>query len=216
MRNIIYSLLFVLVIGAGLSVSGQSAASLKGLCPNSGVYATIKIDQVGNQVLTPCATQAIKATDTSQTAQFGLTAKPSSGAGDILFGDCSITLTACVEVYEQSNRIFLGSQSDTGTTKINLVGVNSYTLQRTITSAGTTGNADINKPAGTLNAAALATDIALTNSLITEDSVILYTLRTLDASCTRIDNVTQTSGNVVFTFNAACTAETSIGFLVLN
>lgn len=88
-------------------------------------------------------------------------------------------------------------------------------FDRTITAGGTTGNQTINKPAGTVNIAAAATSITVTNSLVTVDSIVLAVVRTNDATAI-IKNVVCSSGSFVITLTAAATAETSIGFLVTN
>lgn len=86
---------------------------------------------------------------------------------------------------------------------------------KTITTAGTTGNRTINKIVGTVNFAAAATSITVTNSLVTANSIVICTVRTNDNTAI-IKNVVPGSGSFVITLNAAATAETSVGFLVVN
>lgn len=86
---------------------------------------------------------------------------------------------------------------------------------QTITAGGTTGNQTINKAAGTVNFAAAATSLTVTDSLVTTSSTIYTMPRTDDATCT-VKNVVPSSGSFVITMTAACTAETSVGFLVIN
>jgi len=88
-------------------------------------------------------------------------------------------------------------------------------LNRTITTAGTTGNQTINKMAGTVNIAAAGTTVTVTNSLVTTSSIIFCTLRTNDTTAT-IKNVVAGTGSFVITLGAAATAEVSIGFMVTN
>lgn len=90
-----------------------------------------------------------------------------------------------------------------------------FQADKTITAGGTTGNQTINKVAGTVNFAAAATAITVTNSLITANSIVICTVRTNDATAT-IKNVVPGSGSFVITLTAAATAETSVGFLVVN
>lgn len=91
-----------------------------------------------------------------------------------------------------------------------------YQFNRTVTAGGTTGNRTINKPVGTVNFAAAATSITVTNSLVTTSSIIFTTIRTADATCTFVKSTVPAAGSFVITLNAGCTAETSVGFLVTN
>ena len=91
----------------------------------------------------------------------------------------------------------------------------SVALDRTITAGGTTGNQTINKMAGTVNFAAAATAITVTNSLVNTSSIILGVVRTNDATAV-LKNIVAGSGSFVITLSAAATAETSVGFVVTN
>ena len=88
-------------------------------------------------------------------------------------------------------------------------------VNSTVTSGGTTGNQTIDKPSGTVNFAAAATTLTVTNSLVTTSSIVFAVVRTNDATAT-IKNVVPGSGSFVITLNAAATAETSVGFFVIN
>lgn len=90
------------------------------------------------------------------------------------------------------------------------------TLDRTITAAGTTGAQTINKLAGTVNFAAAAASVVVTDSICTANSLIFTTIRTSDATCVSIKNVVPGAGTFTITMAAACTAETSVGFWVTN
>ena len=85
----------------------------------------------------------------------------------------------------------------------------------TNTAAGTTGNQTINKTSGTVNIAAAGTTVTVTNSLVTTSSIVFATIRTNDATAV-IKNVVPASGSFTINLNAATTAETSIGFFVIN
>lgn len=89
-------------------------------------------------------------------------------------------------------------------------------FDRTITAGGTTGAQTINKPAGTVNFAAAAASLVVTNSLVTSTSLIFPVIRTADATCTFVKSVVAGAGTFTITMNAACTAETSVGFMVTN
>lgn len=93
--------------------------------------------------------------------------------------------------------------------------VRQYYADQTITAGGTTGDQTINKSAGTVNIAAAATSVTVTNSLCTTSSTVYAAVRTNDTTA-YIKNVVPGSGSFVITLGAAATAETSIGFLVIN
>jgi len=112
----------------------------------------------------------------------------------------------------------VGVGTNSPSTSLDVVGVVStdgLNLDRTITTAGTTGNQTINKVAGTVNIAAAGTTVTVTNSLVTANSIIFCTLRTNDATAT-IKNVVPGAGSFVITLGSAATAEVSIGFMVTN
>lgn len=88
-------------------------------------------------------------------------------------------------------------------------------LIATMTAAGQTGAKTINRPVGSVNLAAGASSLVVTNSLVTTSSMILPSILTNDATA---KTVTAEPGSGSFTLrtNANATAETRIGFLVLN
>lgn len=85
----------------------------------------------------------------------------------------------------------------------------------TVTAGGTTGAQTINKPVGTVNFAASATSLVVTNNLVTTSSIIIATVRTNDTTMDSVQAV-PAAGSFTLYPNAAPTAETSVGFLVLN
>lgn len=89
------------------------------------------------------------------------------------------------------------------------------TLLNTVTAAGTNGAQTINKPSGTVNFAAAATSLVVTNSLCTTNSIILATVRTNDSTMKSVQAV-PASGSFTLFANAAPTAATSVGFLIIN
>lgn len=88
-------------------------------------------------------------------------------------------------------------------------------IDATNTASGTTGNQTINKAAGTVNIAAGQTSITVTNSLVTTASIVLPVIRTNDSTAV-LKNCVPGSGTFTITLTAAATAETSIGFHVIN
>lgn len=88
-------------------------------------------------------------------------------------------------------------------------------LDNTITPGGTTGSQTINKPSGTVNFAAAATSLTVTNDKVAADSLVFCQIMTNDAtfkSC----QVVVSAGSFVIHANAAATAETKVAFVVIN
>jgi hypothetical protein len=86
---------------------------------------------------------------------------------------------------------------------------------KTITPGGTTGNQTINKPLGTVNIAAGQSSVTVTNSLVDANSIVFAVVRTNDTTA-QIKNVTCAAGSFTIRLTANATAETSIGFMVMN
>jgi hypothetical protein len=85
----------------------------------------------------------------------------------------------------------------------------------TNTAAGTTGAQTINKASGTVNFAAAATSLVVTNSLCTTSSIVFAMVRTNDATAW-VENVVPAAGSFTINLGAAATAETSVGFFIIN
>lgn len=90
-----------------------------------------------------------------------------------------------------------------------------WQVTKTVTGGGTTGNQTINKLSGTVNFAAAATTLTVTNSFVTTSSIVFAVVRTNDTTAA-IKNVVPAAGSFVITLSAAATAETSVGFFVVN
>jgi hypothetical protein len=97
------------------------------------------------------------------------------------------------------------------------IGINGSRLfvPKTVTAGGTTGAQNIDKISGTVNFAAAATSLVVTNALVTADSIVMAVVRTNDATAT-IKNVVPAAGSFTINLEAAATAETSVGFFVIN
>lgn len=87
-------------------------------------------------------------------------------------------------------------------------------LDRTITPALTVGAQTINKPSWTVNMWAWQSSLVVTNSLVTTSSIIFAIPRTADATCV-VKSVVPANWSFTITTESA-TAETSIGFFLLN
>jgi hypothetical protein len=88
-------------------------------------------------------------------------------------------------------------------------------LDKTVTAAGTTGAQTINKNTGSVNFAAAATSVVVTNSRVTADSIIIATVGTNDATMKSVAAVAA-AGSFTLIANAAATAETRVNFLITN
>jgi len=85
----------------------------------------------------------------------------------------------------------------------------------TNTPAGTTGAQTIDRPSGTVNFAAAASALTVTNALCTTSSIVFATVRTNDTTAV-IKNVVPGAGSFTINLEAAATAETSVGFFIIN
>lgn len=85
----------------------------------------------------------------------------------------------------------------------------------TVTAAGTTGAQTINKPCGSVNFAAAATSLVVTNSLVTANSIVLATILTNDGTMTSVWAV-PASGSFTLYANAGPAAETRVGWQIIN
>lgn len=88
-------------------------------------------------------------------------------------------------------------------------------VDKTITASGTTGAQTINKTSGSVNFAAGAASVVVTNSLVTASSVVIATVATNDATLKSVAAVAA-SGSFTLTGNAAATAETRVNFIITN
>ena len=88
-------------------------------------------------------------------------------------------------------------------------------FSKTITAAGTTGAQTINKASGSVNLAASATSLVVTDSLVSTSSVIICTVGSNDTTCKSVQAVAG-SGSFTIYPNAAPTAETRVNFLITN
>lgn len=88
-------------------------------------------------------------------------------------------------------------------------------ISKTVTPAGTTGAQVINTLAGSVNFAAAAASLVVTNSLVTTNSVILVSVATNDATMTSAQVVAGSGSFTIFAISPP-TAETRVNFYVIN
>jgi hypothetical protein len=85
----------------------------------------------------------------------------------------------------------------------------------TITPVGTTGARTINKNAGSVNFAAGAASLVVTNSLVSTNSVILGSVGSNDSTMKGV-HIIPAAGSFTLHGNALPTGETRVNFLVIN
>lgn len=88
-------------------------------------------------------------------------------------------------------------------------------VPKTVTAGGTTGAQTINKTAGTVNFAAAATSLVVTNSFVDANSIIIATVGTDDVTMKSVA-VVAAAGSFTLYANAAATAETRVNWFVAN
>lgn len=81
--------------------------------------------------------------------------------------------------------------------------------------SGGVGAQIINKSSGRSGIAIGQTSVVITNNKVTATSVVLPVLETVDATAKSVV-ATPGAGSVTFTLNAACTAQVSVGFVVVG
>jgi hypothetical protein len=88
-------------------------------------------------------------------------------------------------------------------------------INSTVTPSGTTGAQTINKGAGSVNFAAAATSLVVTNSLVSADSHILATVANNDSTMKAV-RVVAGAGSFTLYADTAPSAETRVDFFVIN
>lgn len=101
-----------------------------------------------------------------------------------------------------------------GSVTTDLSGIGNYNFNRTLTTTGC-GGVTINKPVGSVTMCAGSTSLQVNNTIVNPDSIIIPVARTYDATCT-VRAVVPDAGNFVIFMTAACSGNTSIGWIVLN
>lgn len=175
----------------GLAISGAAGASVTGNRFEVSVNPTTSISLDGS---------------TQTNASVSLVGNSMSGTNGIV----ETGTNTCIVKEANTLDGFVAANGNSCTAGVPLI------YDRTITAGGTTGNRTINKPAGTVNFAAAASAITVTNSFVTTSSIVFPVIRTADTTCTFVKSVVPGAGSFTITLNAGCTAETSVGFMVTN
>ena len=198
--------------GTGLGVNAASgfAGNLWDAKINGTSYG--KLDATGNMTIAGSAL-----TVSSTNYQVESIYRGTSNSTYNIYGDgnaqTSLRLYGSSHATRANNLEFL--TGSTLTERMRVTASGALMLENTVTAGGTTGNQTINKMSGTVNFAGGGSTLTVTNSLCTTSSIVFATIRTNDATAT-IKNVVPGSGSFVITLTAAATAETSVGFFVVN
>lgn len=162
--------------------------------------------------------------NTSSNATFRTEITPSSTVGKFFAGVSGGTQLEANQQFGYVRMIADGTTSMTmnagGISFFNsplslLINTGSLKFTRTIIAAGTTGNQTINQMNGAVNFAAGANALTVTNSTVTNGSLIIATAQANDATCA-VKNVVAAAGSFVINMTANCTAETRVAFWVTN
>jgi hypothetical protein len=149
----------------------------------------------------------------TNTIELGQTLGGTDNASSIDF-HCGSTVVD----YDARIRVQNGTGVDGGA-KLSLYGIttieNQLAIDKTITAAGSTGNKTINKQGGSVNFAASAVSVKVTNSLVTTDSLIFLTIAANDTTMKSVRYVAS-AGQFIIYPDAVPTAETRVNFWVVN
>jgi hypothetical protein len=142
------------------------------------------------------------------------------GSNTTVIGNSSTTRAKLWGSFEnQSNGTTTGNcllvQNSTPTALLTVLDNGKTSFAATNTAAGTTGAQTINKASGTVNFAAATNTLVVTNSLCTASSIVFAIVRTNDATAW-VENVVPAAGSFTINLGANTTAETSVGFFIIN
>jgi hypothetical protein len=143
-----------------------------------------------------------------------LTGTPAAPTAAAATNTTQIATTAFVRT-EYAAPPAIGNTTPAAGTFTTLTSNTNVIVSKTITPDLTTGAQTINKTAGSVNFAAAAASLVLTNSLITTGSVIQLTVAANDATMKSASYVPG-NGAITINANAAATAETRVDFIVVN
>lgn len=158
-------------------------------------------------------------TNSSSAIKMGFVAN--SFTGSWLNSGAAITIAyspAVLSLYgDNGGSVTIGTYTATEKLSVNgnIYSTGKRVSDATYTAGGTTGNQTINKPSGSVNFAAGATSLTVTNSFATANSIITAVVMVNDTTA-YVKNVVPGSGTFTINLGAAATAETKVGFIVSN
>jgi len=188
-------------IGATTPAAGSfTTLSATGAITYGGVTLTNAVTGTGNMVLSASPTFT------------GVPVLPTAAAGT----NTTQGATTAFVLAEYAAPPAIGNTTPAAGTFTTLTANTNLVVAKTITAPATTGAQTIDKTAGSVNFAAAAASLVVTNSLVTANSLIF--LQLYGAADTTMTDVTYTAtaGSFTILANAAATAETRVNFLVVN
>ena len=214
-----------------LNITASTESS--GVYFNSGVtrqYATGTLANHREYRITPPTVSFVGASTVTNAAAFAVDGAVAAGANATATNSHSLYLgsSAVNGGGSVTNSYGLFTNANTGATNNYIASLNGSTgevlrvrtdgqiaVLATNTATGTNGAQTINKPSGTVNFAAAANSLVVTNSLCTTSSIVFAVVRTNDSTAV-IKNVVPGAGSFTITLNANATVATSVGFLIIN
>jgi len=207
----------VLAVGANISGGATSSGTAYGVATNSTIQSDVTV-----------SAQIYRSSPSTQAASFTLTDlyHYTTNQGTIGSGS-SITrqygfIAGSSLVGAGTNYGFYGDiPAATGRYNLYMAGsaanyfAGDMQFNKTVTPSGTNGAQTINKNAGTVNFAAAAASLVVTNSLVTANSIIICTVGTNDTTMKSVQAVAA-SGSFTLYPNANPTAATRVNFIVIN
>lgn len=188
------------------------APAIGGTTPNTGAFTTLSAtgtisSSAVNSIALSNSAANINGTDATGT----ITLTNSSGGTYIQqFGPSHATRPNEMDITAASGIKLLNNTAITG-----IISATSLNLNKTITAAGTTGAQTINKATGTVNFAASAASLVVTNSLVDANSIINCTVGTNDATMKSAQAIAAAGSFTIYP-NAVPTAETRVNFCLTN
>lgn len=167
----------------------------------------------GAKLFVSATTTAAKFTASSATATFVAIDNTGGGNTNLLFSESGVGRWYIGNGASDDRFRFLNSDGNGNAELFALFQTGLPAFQGTITAGGTTGARTINKPRGTVNFAASAASLVVTNSLVTTSSIIHCTVGTNDATMKSAQAVAGAGSFTIFP-NAVPTAETRVNFSV--
>jgi len=198
-----------------VSVNGGSVAGINSIATtrSGSNYVSVRntgsggTDSAGVSCENPTSSGLLFKAGTSYTTYKNL------AAGDLGFYNSVAGNISILNDFSTGNISLAAGGSSTSHLTIGSTG--DIRLPKTITAAGTTGARTINQTSGSVNFAAAATSLVVTNSLVTANSVIICTVGTNDTTLKSVAAVAA-AGSFTMHANAAATAETRVNFIITN
>jgi lysophospholipase L1-like esterase len=208
--------------------SGSNTASPEGTCNhfhrNLGIVigTTQPVAYSGLNFVGTASVPGIRFSDQTGDQQDSAFCSLVIGAGNVHTGSFSGDL-ALVGKSGRGISLATNTSGNTQTLRVRLTdagvftmsGITDFAIPKTITAAGTTGARTINQNSGSVNFAAAASSLVVTNSLVTANSIIIATVGTNDLNMSAVKCVAA-AGSFTMYPDAPPSAETRVNFLVTN